>query len=40
VPVADILQIWLDVSLHPARGEAQSEEIRHRALAQIFEEKR
>jgi hypothetical protein len=40
VPVADILQVWLDVGSHPARGEAQSEEIRHRALARIFEEKR
>jgi len=40
VPVADILQVWLDVSSHPARGEAQAEEIRHRALAPLFEEKR
>ena len=39
VPVADILQVWLDVSSHPARGEAQAEDIRHRALAPIFEEK-
>ena len=39
VPVADILQVWLDVSSHPARGEAQAEEIRHRVLAPIFEEK-
>ncbi len=39
VPVADILQVWLDVSSHPARGEAQAEEIRHRILAPIFEEK-
>jgi hypothetical protein len=40
VPVADILQVWLDVSSDPSRGEAQAEEIRHRALAPIFEEKR
>jgi hypothetical protein len=40
VPVADILQVWFDVSSHPARGEAQAEEIRHRVLAPIFEEKR
>jgi hypothetical protein len=33
------LQVWLDVSSHPARGEAQAEEIRHRVLAPIFEEK-
>jgi hypothetical protein len=39
VPVADILQVWLDVSSHPARGEAQADEIRHRVLAPIFEEK-
>jgi len=39
VPVADILQVWLDVRSHPARGEAQAEEIRHRVLAPIFEEK-
>jgi hypothetical protein len=39
VPVADILQVWLDVSSHPTRGEAQAEEIRRRVLAPIFEEK-
>jgi hypothetical protein len=39
VPVADILQVWLDVSSHPARGDVQAEEIRRRALASIFEEK-
>jgi hypothetical protein len=40
VPVADILQVWLDVGSHPARGEEQAEEIRHRVLAPIFDEKR
>lgn len=40
VPVADILQVWLDVGVHPARGEEQAEEIRHRVLAPIFDEKR
>jgi hypothetical protein len=39
VRVADILQVWLDVSAHPARGAAQAEEIRRRALAAIFKEK-
>ena len=39
VPVADILQVWLDVSAHPARGAAQAQEIRRRALAAIFKEK-
>ena len=33
VPVADIVQIWLDVGSHPARGSAQAEEIRRRILA-------
>ena len=39
VPVADILQVWLDVSAHPARGAAQADEIRRRSLAAIFKEK-
>jgi hypothetical protein len=39
VPVADILQVWLDVSAHPARGAAHAEEIQRRALAAIFREK-
>lgn len=38
LPVADILQVWLDVSAPPARGEAQAEEIRRRALMPIFTE--
>jgi hypothetical protein len=38
VPVADILQVWLDVSSHPARGEAMVDEICGRVLAQIFAE--
>ena len=40
VPVADILQVWLDVSSHPSRGREQAEEIRRRALAPIFAENR
>ena len=40
VPVSNILRVWVDVSSHPARGGAQAEEIRHRVLAPIFEEKR
>lgn len=31
--VSDILQVWLDVSNHPARGKAQAEEIWNRVLA-------
>jgi hypothetical protein len=38
VPVADIIQVWLDVSSQPDRGEAQASEISQRALAQIFTE--
>ncbi len=37
LPVCDILQVWLDVSSHPARGNAQAEEIRRRILSPIFE---
>lgn len=38
VPIADIIQVWLDVSSHPASDEAQVNEIRKGALAQIFKE--
>lgn len=38
VPVADILQVWLDVGSHPARGAAQAEQISRRVLSRIFEE--
>lgn len=37
VPVSDILQVWLDVSSHPARGSAQAEQIRNKVLAPLFE---
>jgi hypothetical protein len=33
VPVSDILQVWLDVSNHPARGREQAEQIWKRLLA-------
>ena len=33
VAVADILQIWLDVSAHPARGKAQASEIRREIMS-------
>jgi hypothetical protein len=33
VPVADIVQVWLDVSNHPARGKEQAEQIWKRVLA-------
>lgn len=40
VPITDILQVWLDVGSHPARGKEQAEEIRRRVLAPIFKESR
>ena len=36
VPVSDVLQIWLDASAHPARGPAQAEVIRKRALGSLL----
>jgi hypothetical protein len=36
LPVADILQVWLDVGNHPARGHAQAAEIEHRLLAPLL----
>ena len=38
VPVSDVLQIWLDVSTHPARGRAQADVIRKRVLGKLLEE--
>jgi hypothetical protein len=38
VPVADILQVWLDTSAFPARGAAQADELRSRVLAPLFRE--
>ena len=36
VPVSDVLQAWLDVSAHPARGREQAREIRRRILMPLF----
>ena len=33
VPASDVLQVWLDVAAHPARGGAQADEIWRRVLA-------
>lgn len=33
IPVADIVQVWLDVSNHPARGKEQAQQIWKRLLA-------
>ena len=38
VPVSDVLQIWLDVSVHPARGRLQADVIRKRALRPLLSE--
>jgi len=36
IPISDILQVWLDVSTHPARGKEQAREIRQRVLQRFF----
>ena len=36
VLVSDILQVWLDVSEHPSRGEEQAALIEQKVLGQIF----
>lgn len=40
VPVCDIVQVWLDVSDHPARGMRQGQEIWRRVLAPIWKRSR
>jgi hypothetical protein len=37
IPISDILQVWLDVSHHPARGKEQADYIWKRALAPCFQ---
>lgn len=37
VPTSDILQVWLDVSNHPARGKDQADLLRARVLSRILE---
>jgi hypothetical protein len=37
VAVSDVLQIWLDVSAHPSRGEEQAELIHRKVLRQVVE---
>jgi len=36
VRVSDVLQVWLDVSVHPARGREQADEIWRRVLKPLF----
>jgi hypothetical protein len=40
VPVSDVLQVWLDVSSHPARGQEQADMIRDRVLDQLIHRER
>lgn len=40
VPFSDILQVWLDVSHHPARGRAQADMIRKKILSSLFKKAR
>jgi hypothetical protein len=35
--VSDVLQVWLDVSAHPSRGEEQAELIHRKILGDIIE---
>jgi len=39
VPVSDIIQIWLDVSNHPARGKEQAEQIWNKVLRPAVRER-
>lgn len=36
MPVSDILQVWLDVSSHPSRGQEQADLIHDRVLDQVI----
>jgi hypothetical protein len=40
VPVSDVLQVWLDASVHPARGREQAQEIQRRVLKPLMERPR
>jgi Holliday junction resolvase len=37
VAVSDVIQVWLDVSVHPARGEEQADLIHRKILGKIIE---
>ena len=37
IPVSDVLQVWLDVSSHPSRGQEQADLIRKRVLARVLD---
>jgi hypothetical protein len=36
VACSDVLQVWLDVAVHPSRGAEQAELIRRRVLGPII----
>lgn len=36
-PSSDVLQVWLDVASHPARGAEQAEQIRRQVIAPLLE---
>ena len=40
IAISDVLQVWLDVSTHPARGREQAREIQRRVLKPLFGKKR
>jgi Holliday junction resolvase len=40
IPLTDALQVWLDVSVYPARGKAQADQIWRRVLKPTFEKQR
>ena len=37
VPAADVLQVWLDVAHHPARGKAQADILRKQIFSRFFD---
>jgi hypothetical protein len=37
LPVSDVLQVWLDVAAHPARGKEQADVIRRRVIKPMVE---
>lgn len=39
LPVCDVIQIWLDVSVHPARGKEQADFIWKRVLSRVCRER-
>ena len=37
LPVSDVLQVWLDVSAHPARGKEQADVIYRRVIKPMID---